>query len=73
MMPQCQIGSMCLGKGLGSFLLFILFRQSVMKYERLKGVKKLRRRFTKTSTISAESYFLNKGNSEECRVMKKEE
>ncbi|KAK7112440.1 microsomal triglyceride transfer protein large subunit-like [Littorina saxatilis] len=49
------------------------FKQSVMKYERLKSLKRLRRRTTKTSKITAESYFLNKGNSDECRVMKKEE
>lgn len=49
------------------------FTQSVLKYERLKGLKRLRRRTRKRSTITAESYFLNKANSEECRVMKKDE
>ncbi|KAK7498587.1 hypothetical protein BaRGS_00010247 [Batillaria attramentaria] len=49
------------------------FKQSVVKYERLKGLKRLRRRRSKSSKITAESYFLNKANTEECRVMKKED
>lgn len=48
------------------------FRQTVTKYESLIGVKRLHRQFRKTSKVAGESYFLNDQNSQECRLMKKE-
>ncbi|XP_076459875.1 microsomal triglyceride transfer protein large subunit-like isoform X2 [Babylonia areolata] len=48
------------------------FKQSVMKYEALKSVNRLWRKATTTTTIPAESYFLNEANSAECRLMKSE-
>ncbi|XP_046364995.2 microsomal triglyceride transfer protein large subunit-like isoform X1 [Haliotis rufescens] len=49
------------------------FRETVSKYEQIKGLKKYNIRLSKTTSISGESFFLNKANSEECKIMKKAE
>ncbi|PVD38582.1 hypothetical protein C0Q70_01198 [Pomacea canaliculata] len=48
------------------------FRQSFSQYEKLKGLKTLRRKTAKISKVPFESFFLNKANSEECKLLKKE-
>ncbi|KAL8616969.1 hypothetical protein ACOMHN_041887 [Nucella lapillus] len=46
------------------------FQQNVTKYEALKSVKQLWKTASTTTTIPAESYFLNEANSAECKVLK---